>query len=121
MTLTAVDHVQLAIPKGGEALARPFYVDVLGLTELEKPANLAARGGAWFSSGNVQLHLGVDPEFHPATKAHPAFVVSDVRGIAARARAHGYKVLDDDPLPGFERVFVYDPFGNRIELMERHD
>lgn len=119
MSLTAIDHIQLAIPKGGEALARPFYVDVLGLTELPKPPELAARGGAWFTSGAVNLHLGVDPEFRPSTKAHPAFRVADVRAIAQRAVQRGYKILDDEPLPGYERIFVYDPFGNRIELMQK--
>ena len=113
MTLTAVDHVQLAIPKGGEERARPFYVGVLGLTELPKPPELAARGGAWFASGTAQLHLGVDPEFRPATKAHPAFRVTDLQAIEERARRHGYKVTLDEPLPGFARIFVYDPFGNR--------
>lgn len=119
MSFSGVDHVQLAIPRGGEDQARPFYVDVLGLTELPKPPELAARGGAWFAAGPVQLHLGVDPEFRPATKAHPAFRVSDVRAIERRARARGYRVAEDEPLPGFDRIFVYDPFGNRIELMQK--
>ncbi|HTY69722.1 MAG TPA: VOC family protein [Alphaproteobacteria bacterium] len=121
MSLTAVDHVQLAIPAGGEETARPFYVDVLGLTELPKPPELAARGGAWFTSGTVQVHLGVDPEFRPATKAHAAFRVSDLHEIEQRARQCGYRIGEDDPLPGFARIFVYDPFGNRIELMQKLD
>lgn len=121
MTLIGVDHVQLAIPAGGEDRARPFYVDVLGLTELKKPPELAARGGAWFTSGTVQLHLGVDPEFRPATKAHTAFRVTDLRAIEERARQHGYRIGEDEPLPGFARIFVYDPFGNRIELMQKLD
>jgi len=121
MSLTAVDHVQLAIPAGGEATARPFYVDVLGLTELPKPPELAARGGAWFTSGTVQVHLGVDPEFRPAIKAHAAFRVTNLREIEQRARQRGYRIGEDDPLPGFARIFVYDPFGNRIELMQKLD
>ncbi len=119
MSLLAVDHVQLAMPKGGEALARKFYVDVLGLAELPKPVELASRGGAWFTSGSVNLHLGVDADFHPTVKAHPAFHVADLRGIERRARDHGFRIATDDPLPGFERIFVYDPFGNRIELMQK--
>jgi catechol 2,3-dioxygenase-like lactoylglutathione lyase family enzyme len=119
MSLIAVDHVQLAIPKGGEAVARTFYVEVLGLAEIKKPPELAARGGAWFTSGAVNLHLGVDPDFRPAVKAHPAFQVTDLRAIERRARAHGHKIASDEPLPGFHRIFVYDPFGNRIELLEK--
>jgi catechol 2,3-dioxygenase-like lactoylglutathione lyase family enzyme len=119
MSLLAVDHIQLAMPKGGEPLARQFYVDVLGLTELPKPAELAARGGAWFTSGGVNVHLGVDADFRPTVKAHPAFQVADLRGIERRAREHGFRIATDEVLPGFERIFVYDPFGNRIELMEK--
>ena len=119
MTLTAVDHVQLAIPPGGEDRARAFYVDVLGLSELLKPPGLAARGGAWFTSGAVNVHLGVDPEFRPTVKAHPAFQVADLATIEERARRAGAKITADEPLPGFARIFVYDPFGNRIELMKK--
>ncbi len=118
MSLTAVDHVQLAIPEGGEDRARRFYVDVLGLVELKKPPELAARGGAWFTSGTVHLHLGIDPEFRAATKAHPAFRVDDLHAIEQRARREGFRIARDEPLPGFDRIFVYDPFGNRIELMQ---
>jgi catechol 2,3-dioxygenase-like lactoylglutathione lyase family enzyme len=119
MSLLAVDHVQLAMPRGGEAKAREFYVDVLGLTELPKPPELAVRGGAWFTSGAVNLHLGVDGEFRPTVKAHPAFRVDDLQAIAGRARTRGCRISSDEPLPGFERIFVYDPFGNRIELMQK--
>jgi len=121
MSLIGVDHVQLAIPAGGEEKARRFYVDVLGLTELPKPRGLAARGGAWFTSGTVQVHLGVDPDFRPATKAHAAFRVAGLRAIEERARQRGYRIGEDEPLPGFARIFVYDPFGNRIELMQKLD
>ncbi|HEX9463919.1 MAG TPA: VOC family protein [Alphaproteobacteria bacterium] len=119
MSLTSVDHVQLAMPKGGEGPARDFYVGVLGLTEMPKPPDLSGRGGAWFTSGTVNVHLGVDPEFRPAVKAHPAFQVADIRGIERRARAAGYTIATGEPLPGFDRIFVYDPFGNRIELMQK--
>jgi catechol 2,3-dioxygenase-like lactoylglutathione lyase family enzyme len=118
MTIVAIDHILLAMPAGGEALARDFYAGVLGLTEMPKPDALAGRGGAWFSNGSVQIHLGVDPEFRPAKKAHPALVVRDIQGYVGRAQAQGCRVANDEPLPGYQRVFVYDPFGNRIELIE---
>ena len=120
MSVLGLDHVQLAIPAGGEARALPFYRDVLGLTPLAKPDALAARGGAWFQAGAVQLHLGVDPEFRAARKAHPALVVADLDALLARARAAGVECREDDPdpTPGRRRAFVSDPFGNRIELVE---
>ena len=119
MTLLAIDHVQLAMPAGREAEARAFYVGVLGLEERSKPDNLAKRGGCWFEAGPVRVHLGVDPDFHPATKAHPAFLVEDVHRLARRAETGGYRVVSDEPLAGYDRLYVYDPFGNRIELMQR--
>ena len=118
MTLLALDHIQLAMPAGREAEARMFYRDVLGLGEREKPANLAARGGCWFELGSVKVHLGVDRDFHPAAKAHPAFLVDDVRALARRIEAAGYRIVEDEPLEGYDRLYVYDPFGNRIELMQ---
>ena len=120
MSVLGLDHVQLAIPPGGEARARPFYRDVLGLTELEKPAELAGRGGAWFQAGAVQLHLGVEKDFRPARKAHPALVVRDLAAVLARARLAGVAVREDDPDPDprRKRAFVHDPLGNRIELVE---
>ena len=118
MTIVAIDHILLAMPAGGESAAREFYAGVLGLTELAKPDALAARGGAWFSNGAVQIHLGVDPDFRPAKKAHPALIVRDLQTYVDRAEAHGCRIAHDEPLPGYDRVFVYDPFGNRIELIE---
>src|SRR5436190_837912 len=116
MTLLTLDHVQLAMPAGREAEARAFYVGVLGLEPRDKPADLARRGGCWFESGTVKVHLGIDADFHPAGKAHPAFLVDDVRGLARNAEAGGYRVVSDEPLEGYDRLYVYDPFGNRIEL-----
>jgi catechol 2,3-dioxygenase-like lactoylglutathione lyase family enzyme len=116
--ILAIDHVQLAMPAGGEPMARQFYAEVLGLTELPKPLPLAARGGAWFGSGSVQLHLGVEADFRPAHKAHPALRVDDLDRLLAHLRAHGVAVREDDELPGYRRAFVADPFGNRIELMQ---
>ncbi|HEY1448026.1 MAG TPA: VOC family protein [Caulobacteraceae bacterium] len=117
MTLEAIDHVQVAIPGGGEGAARAFYAGLLGLAEQPKPANLAARGGAWFESAAVKVHCGVEEPFHPARKAHIAFRVDDVAVIARRAREAGYEVADDEPLPGHERIYIYDPFGNRLEFL----
>ncbi len=116
MTLEAVDHVQLAIPSGGEDAARAFYAGLLGLVEQPKPQELARRGGCWFE-GAVKVHLGVEEPFHPAKKAHIAFRVDDVRGLADRARSKDFKVVEDGDLPGHERVFVFDPFGNRLEFL----
>jgi catechol 2,3-dioxygenase-like lactoylglutathione lyase family enzyme len=116
--LRAIDHVQIAIPGGGEAKARPFYGDLLGLTEVPKPAELAKRGGAWFEAGAVKVHLGVEQDFRANVKAHVAFEVDDVAGLAARASAAGFKTQFDDDLDGFERVYLYDPFGNRLEFLK---
>ena len=119
MSIVGIDHVQLAMPKGGEDRAREFYGGVLAMTEQQKPLELAARGGAWFHDGAINIHLGVDAEFRPAQRAHPALLVSGLGDYVARARARGCRIVDDDPLPGFIRIFLYDPFGNRIELMEK--
>jgi catechol 2,3-dioxygenase-like lactoylglutathione lyase family enzyme len=116
--IAAIDHVQLAIPAGGEDRARAFYGALLGLPETPKPAELAGRGGCWFETDAIKLHLGVETPFTPARKAHIAFRVDDVRGLAARARAAGYEVVDDKHLPGHERVFIFDPFGNRLEFLK---
>jgi catechol 2,3-dioxygenase-like lactoylglutathione lyase family enzyme len=116
--VVALDHLLLAMPRGREAEARAFYGDLLGLRELTKPANLAVRGGVWFALGTQQLHLGIEGEFRPAKKAHPAFLVRDLAGLRARLEQHGYALYEDEPLDGYERCFVADPFGNRLELME---
>lgn len=121
MPLIAIDHVQLAMPRGREADARAFYCDVLGLKEIAKPAPLRDRGGAWFESGDVKIHLGVEEEFRPARKAHPAFVVSDLTGFISRITAAGYETRRDVAIDGIDRIHVFDPFGNRLELMERQD
>ena len=113
-----IDHVQIAIPAGGEEQARRFYGALLGLEEIEKPANLRKRGGVWFMTGNLQLHLGVDPAFRPAEKAHVAFRVTGLAGRRGRLEAAGYTVTEDEPLPGFDRFYVQDPFGNRMDLLE---
>lgn len=116
-TLEAIDHVQVAIPTGGEGQARLFYGRLLGLPERPKPPELAGRGGCWFESDRVKVHCGVETPFAPARKAHAAFRVDDVAGLARRARAAGWEVVDDDLMPGHERIYVYDPFGNRLEFL----
>ncbi|HEY1415378.1 MAG TPA: VOC family protein [Caulobacteraceae bacterium] len=118
MTLQAIDHVQVAIPRRGEGEARRFYDAFLGLAEQPKPANLAKRGGCWFESGAVKVHCGVEDPFRPARKAHVAFKVDDVAALTARARTAGFETADGEPLPGHERVYIYDPFGNRLEFLK---
>ncbi len=118
MPILALDHVQLAMPAGREAEARAFYTGLLGLPETPKPPHLAARGGCWFENGAVKLHLGVEAAFAPARKAHPAFIVDDLPSLAARLGQAGHPTATDAPLPGYDRRFVDDPFGNRIELMQ---
>ena len=120
MTILSIDHVQIAIPSGREEKARAFYVELLGFIEIPKPPELAKRGGAWFQSGNVQLHLGVEADFKPARKAHPAFVVDDLDALIANVQSAGYQTdTSQPPLDGYKRAHVFDPFGNRIELMEK--
>lgn len=113
-----LEHVQLAMPRGEEALARRFYGEALGLAEVAKPADLALRGGCWFEGGSVRLHLGVEPEFRAARKAHPALLVQNLPALRRHLLAAGFPPVDDAPLAGFDRCYVDDPFGNRVELME---
>ena len=118
MRVVGVDHVQLAMPAGREDEARRFYGGFLGLPEAVKPPELAKRGGAWFESGHLKIHLGVDADLRPARKAHPGLVIEDLSALVRRLRDAGYVVVDDEPLPGYFRVYVHDPFGNRLELLE---
>lgn len=113
---TAIDHVQLAMPAGREDDARAFFCGVLGMTELPKPPELAKRGGCWFASGQVQVHLGVEAEFRPARKAHPGLRCADLQGLLQRLGNAGIAYEEDDAT-GSLRAFVHDPFGNRIELV----
>ena len=119
MWIVGLDHVQLAMPPGHEEQAREFYSRLLGLPEVPKPPELAKRGGAWFEDHGVKIHLGADPDFRPARKAHPGILVRDLPALCERLRGAGHVVKDDDDLPGYLRVYVDDPFGNRLELMER--
>jgi catechol 2,3-dioxygenase-like lactoylglutathione lyase family enzyme len=119
MRIKALDHVQLAMPAGKEEEARAFYGKVLDIPEIAKPANLAKRGGCWFERGELKIHLGVEADFRPARKAHPAFLVEDLATLRSKIADAGYAVKTDEPLEGYDRIYVDDPFGNRIELMER--
>ncbi|WP_062017656.1 VOC family protein [Aureimonas sp. AU4] len=118
MPIEALHHVQLAMPAGEEAAARRFYGEVLGMREQPKPEALRGRGGVWFASGAAEVHLGVEPDFRPARKAHPALRVSNLAALRARLEAAGHATRDDEPLPGFRRFYADDPFGNRIEFLE---
>ncbi len=120
MPVKMFDHVLLAMPPGGEAKARAFYEGALGIPEVKKPANLVKRGGCWFERGALKIHLGVEADFRPARKAHPALIVEDLASLQATLTAAGHRVRTDEPLEGYTRIFVDDPFGNRIELMEPH-
>jgi catechol 2,3-dioxygenase-like lactoylglutathione lyase family enzyme len=111
-------HMQLAMPRGQEEIARQFYAGVLGMTEVDKPPALATRGGAWFRAGGVELHLGVEDGFRPARKGHPGILVSDLDGIVRRLAANGQPAEWDADFPGFCRVYGHDPFGNRLEFLQ---
>jgi catechol 2,3-dioxygenase-like lactoylglutathione lyase family enzyme len=115
--ITGLHHVQVAVPAGSEPALRAFYGDVLGMVEVPKPAALAVRGGAWFRSGTVELHLGVEADFRPARKAHPGLLVADLDAVTRRLAAAGHSVHWDDLLPGHRRCYVDDPCGNRLELL----
>jgi len=118
MRITGIDHVQLAMPAGQENIAREFYARTLGIPEVPKPLELAKRGGAWFESGPVKIHLGVEADFRAARKAHPALIVQDLATLVATLRSKGHEIVPADGVEGWYRVHVFDPFGNRIELME---
>ena len=118
MRITAIDHVQLAMPAGGESDARAFYQGVLGIPEVSKPSHLASRGGCWFERDAVKIHLGIETDFRPARKAHPALLVEDLATLKIAVEAAGFTLRTDQPLEGYDRVYVDDPFGNRIELLE---
>ncbi|MET9290528.1 VOC family protein [Streptomyces sp. NPDC003077] len=116
--ITGLDHVQLAAPPDSEDALRAYYAGILGLTEIPKPAALAARGGCWFETGPAQLHLGIEHDFRPARKAHPGLRVTGLDALAARLTAAGAPVTWDDAIPGRRRFFSEDPVGNRLEFVE---
>jgi catechol 2,3-dioxygenase-like lactoylglutathione lyase family enzyme len=112
-----IDHVQVSCPPGGEDVARAFYRDALGMTEVTKPPALAARGGCWFRAGDAELHVGVEQDFRPARKAHPAFAVGDLDACARTLADSGFPVTWDDTIPGRRRFHTNDGHGNRIEIL----
>jgi len=118
MLVQKIEHVQLAMPAGEENKARKFYRDLLGISEVPKPANLAKRGGAWFECGDIKIHLGVDKNFVPAAKAHVALLTKELKQIISRGQAEGLVIIFDEGLQGYDRVYIYDPFGNRLEFMQ---
>jgi catechol 2,3-dioxygenase-like lactoylglutathione lyase family enzyme len=106
------------MPAGGEDAARQFYTGILGISETPKPPHLAKRGGCWFERDDLKIHIGVEADFRPARKAHVALLVAGLGELQETLRACGHTLRDDEPLEGYRRVYVDDPFGNRIELME---
>ena len=119
MPILSLDHIQIAIPVASESRARAFYSGILGFKEVPKPPQMAERKSIWFVAGVVNLHLGIEPDFTPAKRAHPAFVVEGLDKIVAACARAGISTKPDTSLNGFRRVHVFDPFGNRLELMER--
>jgi catechol 2,3-dioxygenase-like lactoylglutathione lyase family enzyme len=117
MKVKGLHHVQLAMPRGMEAKAEAFYSGLLGIPRVAKPPRLEARGGCWFESAHIRIHLGVEEEFTPARKAHPALLVSDLEGLRVVLEEAGVEVVVDEPLPGHDRFYAEDPFGNRIEFL----
>ena len=113
-----IHHVLLACPAEAESSSREFYTGVLGLAEIDKPPALAGRGGCWFRGYGIELHLGVEADFRPARKAHPALLVTRIDEWAARLEAAGYPVSFDDEFPGMRRFYSSDPHGNRLEFLE---
>ena len=115
---TAIDHIQLAAPMGSEETARKFFKDILGFTEVEKPEKLKANGGVWFSYGNCHIHIGIEDPFSPAKKAHPAFEVNNSEALKNHLLANRIDITEDHRIPNATRFHFFDPFGNRIEIIE---
>jgi catechol 2,3-dioxygenase-like lactoylglutathione lyase family enzyme len=116
--LTGIDHIQIAAPKGSEEKARTFYGEILGMNEIPKPENLKGRGGCWFKVGAQEVHIGIQPDFTPAKKAHPGFTVNALDELKERLEKDGYSISEEQPIAGRSRFFTHDPFGNRIEFLE---
>jgi len=114
----SIDHVQLAAPKGSEATAKHFFGEILGFQEIEKPEMLKKRGGVWFQFSNYQIHIGIEEPFEPAKKAHPAFQVENLEALKIHLNKNEVSYIVDTDLPGANRIYLHDPFGNRIEILE---
>jgi catechol 2,3-dioxygenase-like lactoylglutathione lyase family enzyme len=117
MPVIGLDHILIAIPEGAEAQAIRFYCGLLGFLKIEKPRELAGRGGVWMRAGDFTVHLGTEKDFVPPRRAHPGFLVDDLAGMIEKLRAENVELIFDVPLPGYDRVHIRDPFGNRIELL----
>jgi len=120
LTGLTIDHIQIAAPEGCEDAAREFYGKILGLDEIEKPEQLRPRGGCWFRCGDRQVHIGIDGNFRPAKKAHPAFALLNLEALRTNLIAHGVRIVEDSGLPGTRRFYAEDPWGNRVEFVERY-
>ena len=118
MRILAIDHVQVVGPADCEPEARAFYGELLGLEELPRPKSLPDPNGCWFRAGTQQLHVGIEEPFHPARKGHPSFVVDDLAALVAKLDASGIRATPESSIPGVQRAFVNDPFGNRLELRQ---
>jgi len=117
MSIVGIHHVQLAMPAGREADAVAFYSGILGIPQVTKPVHLERRGGCWFEDDTVRVHLGVESDFRPARKAHPSFLADDMSSMRERLMSAGVEVVEDEALPGYERFYADDPFGNRLEFL----
>lgn len=117
-TLDCIDHVQIAAPEGSETIARDFYGRILGMEEVEKPASLQKNGGVWFRISSIELHVGIEASFQPQKKAHPAFRVQRLDALKRHLQLANMIVQEDSRLPGANRFYTEDPFGNRIEFLE---
>ena len=119
MAIIGLDHIQLAMPQAGEDKARAFFADILGLEEVPRPEALRANGGCWFEGGSAQIHLGVETPFTPARKAHPALLVDDLNALITELSEAGINFTHGKPIAGYRRGDINDPFGNRIELIQK--
>ena len=119
--VVGIDHVQLSMPPGSEGAARRFYAGVLGLREIEKPPELAGRGGCWFVGPNAAIHLAPEAGFRPHAKAHPALVIRDLAAAREALGTAGVAIEEDDTGLPVTRCYIRDPFGNRIELDDARD
>ncbi|ETT81462.1 VOC family protein [Viridibacillus sp. FSL R5-0477] len=114
----SIAHIQLAAPKGSEDKAKRFFSDILGFREIAKPELLKKRGGVWFEFAHYQIHIGIEEPFTPAKKAHPAFEIENIEALKSHLSKNDIKFINDDDLPGANRIYINDPFGNRIEILE---
>jgi catechol 2,3-dioxygenase-like lactoylglutathione lyase family enzyme len=117
--IIGIDHVQIAVPKACEAETLRFYREIFALPEIPKPEELRGRGGAWFQAGNLQMHVGVDPDAGPRSKRHICFLVADLAAAKAHVLAHGMTIEEESVAEGLARFFIRDPAGNRIEIGQR--